>query len=303
MIESDTPRAGVQAGNPINGREFQTAEAGVRQDLEYACIFPLPEPRNCADDASGGCDCAQGKFDKPLCEERPGQTPPGTVQHWAKAYPGLRQLQVLHDYGQNSIVASICARNVDITTRDARPDFGYRPAVDSIVERLQERLGDRCLPRGLLTAEDDSVPCTLIEAIPRPDTACVCDEETARRRPDASTAEFIRSQLEKDPNRLCAADDPTCSRACLCEVLQVQEANPNPEEALRACREDTKTPSVEGWCYVADTELQQIGNPELVAECPATSRRILRFVGQRLAANSTTFVACQGSSLAAQGAQ
>jgi len=52
---------------------------------------------------------------------------------------------------------------------------------------------------------------------------------------------------------------------------------------------------------VADTELQHIGNAELVAECPATERRILRFVGRRLAPNSTTFVACQGSSLAAQG--
>jgi hypothetical protein len=304
MIESDLPRAGVESGNPFNGREFSTVAVGARQDLEYACIFPLPEPRDCAEaGSSGACDCSQGNFDKPLCEERPGETPAGTVQHWAKAYPGIRQLQVLQDYGQNSIVASICARNVDIDTRDERPDFGYRPAVDSIVERLKERLGDRCLPRGLLTAEDDSVPCTLIESLPQPDTACVCDEAAARRTPDASTADFIRSQLVKDPSQPCGSDDPTCSRACLCEVLQVQEANPNPEEALRACREDIETPSVEGWCYVADTELQHIGNPELVAECPATSRRILRFVGQRLAANSTTFVACQGSSIAAQGDQ
>jgi hypothetical protein len=57
---------------------------------------------------------------------------------------------------------------------------------------------------------------------------------------------------------------------------------------------------VEGWCYVADTELQQIGNPALVAECPATARQLLRFVGQGLRRNTTTFVACQGSSLAAQ---
>jgi hypothetical protein len=51
---------------------------------------------------------------------------------------------------------------------------------------------------------------------------------------------------------------------------------------------------------VADTDVQQIGNPELVAECPATARQLLRFVGQGLRRNATTFIACQGSSLAAQ---
>ena len=304
MIESQVARAGVTAGNPINGREFATEVSGTAQDLEYACIFPLPEPRDCAasDPRTETCDCSQGKNDKPLCEERPGQTAAGTTQYWAKAYPGARQLQVLRDFGKNSIVASICARNVDISTSDARPDFGYRPAVDSIIERLKERLGDRCLLRGLLTAEDDSVPCTLVEALPHPDEACECDPAFARRAPDASTAAYIRTELASDPREPCGPSDPSCSRACLCEVLQVQQANnPDPEEALRACREDIDPQSVEGWCYVADTDLQHIGNPELVAECPAIERRILRFVGKPLAPNSTTFVSCQGSSLAAQG--
>ena len=114
---------------------------------------------------------------------------------------------------------------------------------------------------------------------------------------------MIRAELAQDRLAPCGAEDPSCSRACLCEVLQVQQAdNPDPAAALRACQEDLETPAVEGWCYVADTELQQVGNPELVAECPATERRILRFVGQQLAPNSTTFVACQGSSLVAQRA-
>ena len=80
-------------------------------------------------------------------------------------------------------------------------------------------------------------------------------------------------------------------------------ANPDPEEALRACQQDADANGVEGWCYVADTPLQSVGNPELVAECPATKRQVLRFVGEGLGRNTTTFVACRGSSLAAQNSQ
>jgi hypothetical protein len=309
MIESQYPRQGVTRGNPINGREYSTEGTvmpGTPQDLEYACIFPLPEPRNCtaSDPASGKCDCAPGDLDRPLCEAQPGVSAPGTTQYWAKAYPGVRQLEVLRDYRDNSIVASICARNVDVATADTRADFGYRPAVDAIVERLKERLSDRCLPRGLLTAADESVPCTLIEAIAQPDGACECDPAIARRVPDERAAAVIRSELARDEHQPCAVSDPSCKRACLCEVLQVQQAqNPDPAAALEACREDVNASGVEGWCYIADTELQQIGNPELVAECPATARQLLRFVGQGRRRNTITFVTCQGSSVAAQRAE
>ena len=299
MVESPFARPGVREGNPDNGREYDTRIDGTPQDLQYACIFPLPEPRDCAGEEDE-CDCIEGKFDRPLCEERPAASTASTVQHWAKAYPGQRQLQVLHDYGDNSIVASICARNVDTAQAD-RPDFGYRPAVDSIVERLKERLGDRCLPRGLLTAADESVPCTLIEALPQTTGACECDPRTARKEPDERTAAIVRSELVRDAAKPCGADDPSCNNACLCEVQQVQAAqNPDPEEALRVCQNDEDASGVEGWCYVADTENQHVGSPALVAACPATSRQVLRFAGQGPARNSITFVQCQGSSLAAQ---
>jgi hypothetical protein len=84
-------------------------------------------------------------------------------------------------------------------------------------------------------------------------------------------------------------------------VLQVQQADtPDPREALRACREDAEVSGVEGWCYVADTAEQSIGNPELVKDCRPTERRLLRFVGLGLQKNTTTFVACSGASRAAR---
>jgi hypothetical protein len=306
MIESELARAGVERGNEVNGREYVTDDAnepGMAMDLQYACIFPLPEPRDCSTARPGdGCDCAPTDLDRPLCERDPGVSAAGTTQYWAKAYPGTRQLQVLEAYGKNSIVASICARNVDITTQNSRADFGYRPAVDSIVERLKERLGDRCLPRGLLATDpEEPVACTLVESVTRPSGACVCDAAIARRAPDEQTSELIRAELATDIDKPCGVDDPSCSRACLCEVLQVQQVpGQDPVAALRACQEDESASGVEGWCYIADTDSQQIGNPELVAACPPTERQVLRFVGQGLRRNTTTFVSCQGSSLAAQ---
>jgi hypothetical protein len=151
MVEStDFPRPGVDVGNPINGRDFDTMQGTATQtgapptanDLQYACTFPLPAPRDCAalDPKTDNCDCYSGVLDRPLCEQTPGVTPAGTTQYWAKAYPGLRQLQVLRELGiqtTNSIVASICARN---TTDPNKPDFGYRPAMAAIIERLQAQL-------------------------------------------------------------------------------------------------------------------------------------------------------------------
>lgn len=53
MIESATARDGVELGNPVNGREYSTVTlvggTGAPDDLQYACILPLPEPRDCTE--------------------------------------------------------------------------------------------------------------------------------------------------------------------------------------------------------------------------------------------------------------
>jgi hypothetical protein len=136
MVESSAARANVTPGNPINGREHDTASGGVTpDDLQFACIFPLPTSRDCAqvDPTTTTCDCFPGESDSPLCETTPANGSPGTIQFWAKAYPGLRQLRVLQGLGDRSVVSSICARQ---TNDVERPDFGYRPAVAALVEGL-----------------------------------------------------------------------------------------------------------------------------------------------------------------------
>jgi hypothetical protein len=151
MLEtSQFPRPRVVVGNALNGRDYDTAQGTAPgggtprpDDLQYACIFPLPTPRDCAalDPNIDNCDCYEGALDRPLCEQTPGVTAAGSLQYWAKAYPSTRQLQVLKDVGAqtaNSVVASICARN---TTDASRSDYGYRPATAALLERLQAGAG------------------------------------------------------------------------------------------------------------------------------------------------------------------
>jgi hypothetical protein len=167
MLESLEPRAGLPSptaaadADPITGHEWNTAY----EDLQYACIFRLPDARPCLCDSTSvnyaSCkyqhsnDCCDlsynvdgrgtansaSNFNKPLCQSN--------TQIAAKSYPGLREIAVLHDYAigatyapgaktGNSIVTSICPK--DLTGESTNPSYGYNPATDAIVARIAEQL-------------------------------------------------------------------------------------------------------------------------------------------------------------------
>ncbi len=140
--------------NSINGHEWNVRD---NSDLQYACIFPLRREQECMDPdeaselalqgvAVPGCDCTDfgaepnedpaSSFNNPLCQAADGSY--DRTQRYAKAYPSLRQLQVLHDLGDNSIVASICPKE---SRNTSAPDFGYRPVVEAMLERFRTHLG------------------------------------------------------------------------------------------------------------------------------------------------------------------
>jgi hypothetical protein len=139
--ESSEPRTGANpvtmiattppnsvAFNPINGKERD-----VFDDLQYSCIFPLPEPRSCAGAVAptAACDCKTDRFaGNPLCWDQ-GENGYGTTQYFAKAYPAPRILSVLEAVGPQAVVASICPKNM--TDTNAR-DFGYRPVIGTFVK-------------------------------------------------------------------------------------------------------------------------------------------------------------------------
>ncbi|MBI5543272.1 MAG: hypothetical protein HY901_05250 [Deltaproteobacteria bacterium] len=155
MIESSSPRSGTnpftgdalapptsQPGtDPINGHEYTPGlKDGVvvaPDDLEYACIFELPQSRDCAVVLTGDCRCAEPTNDNPLCVEPPGTPGARTLQTHAAAYPALRQLSLLRHLGAQGVVSSICPAQQD---DPSRADYAYLPAVQAMSDRVASRL-------------------------------------------------------------------------------------------------------------------------------------------------------------------
>ncbi|AUX44761.1 hypothetical protein SOCE26_062290 [Sorangium cellulosum] len=147
MRESSAPRSGVNpitgdaiappgsATNPINGSEY-TIPFGSTGDLQYACIFPLLTSRSC-DATSTSCDCRDPSNDNPLCAPNPADGGDRTLQVRGKAYPGLRELQLIQSLGDQGVAASICPAQLSDT---AQADYGYQPVVKALIERLDSLL-------------------------------------------------------------------------------------------------------------------------------------------------------------------
>jgi hypothetical protein len=278
--------------NPINGHEQNVV--GM-DDLQYACTFPLPTPRQCGDANAASCDCmaADQAYNRPLCQYPDG---PGTdgVQIAAKAYPGLRELGVLKGLEENGIVASICAKNTAPAaglTEQTDDAYGYNPAIAAIGDLVRARVGKPCLPRPLPVEVNGQVPCAVVEAVPPNGGACTCEGAGREAfRPDDTKLRSVVVEEIRATGRCDGAGQPDCHDYCLCKVQPLA----GPE--LVACQNGTEDSSTFGYCYI-DPD-RGIGNPALVQECSTTTQRSLRLVGEGLPANgSLTFMACLGATL------
>jgi hypothetical protein len=127
MIPSIVPRAGLpppaargdNGPDPIHGREWDTKG----RDLQYACTFPLPAPRQCMP-GDPACECGAPEVALPLCGN-------GTEQVRGKAYPTPRELRVAQALGDQAVVGSICA---------ADPKAAYAPMLGAFADRFAPRL-------------------------------------------------------------------------------------------------------------------------------------------------------------------
>jgi hypothetical protein len=293
MIETIDPRSGANpitgemilpptpgnAGNDINGHEQNIVN---RDDLQYACRFDLVPDKPCSQSNQDGCDCntSEQSYDRSLCEYA-GNGTEGTQTH-AKAYPGVRHLQVLKGVGDNAIVASICPK--EVSNQDS-PSYGYNPAVSAMIRRFREALVPGCLPRPLASEANGQIACTLVETWLPSTGECSC---TLPGRSDLGSGVIVGGiQDELTAGSLCGGNTGVeCSSYCMCEIEQFSG------DALGICQNVLTDPGNQyGYCYVDEN----IGAPELVASCPATQRQIIRFMGSDLPApRSIAFVACTG---------
>ena len=61
---------------------------------------------------------------------------------------------------------------------------------------------------------------------------------------------------------------------------------------------------VNGWCYVDATTTPPTGNPDIVLQCPATEKHLVRFVGASAPkSDGTLFVACEATGHCAGGVE
>jgi hypothetical protein len=281
--------------NKINGHEQHNMGG---RDLQYACTFPLGMPISCTPDREAnnqGCDCFEADlvYNRPLCQP-PGGGAASIEQNFAKAYPGVRHLQVLKEFGENSVVASICPKILD----NGNPDYGYNPAVKAIIDRLKEALKGKCLPRPLIPAdqpqdglETGQVPCKVIEAVLPTGGGCVCNGQTNRADTSTELRQAVLNKLKE--GQTCGTNGGTpCDSFCTCELKQLTG------QELQTCQNSESPPSTPGYCYVnAAPNEPHVGNPDLVKDCTADSKRLLRFVGDTPAPGAIALVACLGASL------
>ncbi|MFT3773730.1 MAG: hypothetical protein QM820_50805 [Minicystis sp.] len=312
-ISPPTNMAGMGA-DKINGHEYtpgtKDGVQAVADDLQYACIFDLPQPRDCATDVVS-CDCSDPKNDNPLCEpaDPTNPTTTRTKQVRAKAYPGTRELTLIKALGTQGIVGSICPKQ--LTDVDGA-DFGYRPAIGAIIDRLKLALGGQCLPRKLTPDNEGQVQCLILEArntggLHKDDCDAFCDGMT-------SESLVARQHVQDDhkPAVEAAKADPIASSQnwdCFCEIKQLNNGPKNDagkdtdgsDDYLNACQQDPAEPpllnskQVDGWCYIDATSAPVVGNAEIVKNCPATEKRLVRFVGNgNPQPGSTLFITCAG---------
>lgn len=288
MVESVTPRPGLPmtSGDPIHGGEWTITK---NDDLQYACIFDLPagEERDCT--VIKDCDCTVADNDNPLCT---GATAQQQVK--AKAYPGLRQLEVLQGIGTQGIVASVCPKQLDTVTA---ADYGYRPSIRAIIERLKTALGGQCLPRKLNPDVNGQVGCLVLEGTVTTEGCKPCNTQNAGRTEVSADHQAAADAARADPIYQGIAEG---SEVCFCEIQQFEgTSDPNDNDDLKACQSDLTEPvesdngALSGWCYIDGPA--GIGDQQLLEDCPVTEQRIIRFTGEAEAqAGATLFITCSG---------
>lgn len=312
-ITGDSPLDPSSAGaaSPINGHEYTVTDGG---DLQYACIFPLEQARQCTDTVPGKCECREADPNlatKPLCQAA-GQAGTDVTQHYAKAYPGLRFLSVLKDFGLNAGLGSACPK---LTSDDDATEtaYGYRAALAGGL--LRPLLADRveglpCLPRRLSTTDEldydaasvdpAPTPLLILLEVTRPEAEVSC-RTPGRAPPAANLADAVRYELARS-GRCGAPARPSCGDFRICRLT------PAEGQDLDLClgiSDEEVPPGAVGYCYVdgmqdrdsdgspdCTRELGRseawreepdcIGNPALVEHCPAAQRRTLRFLSADL---------------------
>jgi hypothetical protein len=262
--------------DPINGREWATNKG----DLQFSCIFDLTPQyggtgKDCSQaEYSGACDCATGALNAgtQLCDSA---TP--TLQVYGKAYPSVREMVIAKAMsnsaaGNQGIVSSLCPIHVTDQSGGNDPLFGYRPAVNAIINRLKASLSNQCLPQKLTPDSAGNVPCLILVQLgtagpagscANPGAACVNSQglygpgdippgqTTAPLNQDILT-KFCQAQEAAYTGMPGASGDPDLQPTCALDQLlpTLPSGAPNTTDFPNGAAGGCASASDPGWCYV-----------------------------------------------------
>lgn len=266
LQQSVVPRDGIplESGtwDPMNGFDFEQAPPS---ELEYSCIFPLPEPRAC----DGDCTCsANGGADLPICKQSDGTFAPR--QTYAAAYPPSRLLEFVRSLGPNGYLGSICPRQ--LTSPDQR-SYGYTSALLTLLERRYGHTFDfSCFHPWLPLNADGTPKCHLFEFHQR----SVDCSALGRLPASGAFADAFLTELGQQ-NR---------QDATVCEIPPLP-GSPliSGTPAYRCANELDPGPDLQGYCYIDPSA--GVGSSSLVDACAEGHERRLRLIPQNLPSPDT----------------
>ncbi len=270
--------SGDQANcDSINGREWATNKL----DLQLACRFDIrPQYGGMGKDCTSGnfkgaCDCAAGNIilNKVLCD-----TAVPTLQIYGKAYPSVREMAIAHAMSQvnaqaggQGIVSSLCP--IHVTEQSpGDPVYGYRPAVNAIVDRLKTALSAQCVPQKLVPDPScGNFPCLVLVSMTKDADANnknLCKNPGAACDPGAGLLGATGDDV-KVVEKFCDAQEAEWKRPAqpvgpepytvpVCIMKQLYQAPPGgaapgcpmPSQAADFGGGSCAGSTDQGWCYV-----------------------------------------------------
>ncbi|MDC0740770.1 hypothetical protein [Polyangium mundeleinium] len=166
-----------------------------------------------------------------------------------------------------------CSADVHVNRCD--PEFSMELKA---VPPSNASLTGQCLPAAPPLLSSGESACAVIVA-EHVSATCACQPAAARVPVAPEHEEALMMLRDTDLAR-------ELDWNCFCEVPQLSGA------AAEGCRTDPSDPPVvddhpvHGFCYIDPGHEPPIGNPELLAACPAEMPRALRFVGTGKASSS-----------------
>jgi hypothetical protein len=264
---STCPPTSANNCDPINGREW----ASNKGDLQFACIFDITPLYNgvgkdCTQaEYTNACDCAAGALNSgtQLCS-----TTTPTLQVNGKAYPSVREMAIAKSMsnetvGNQGIVSSLCPIHVTDNAAGNDPLYGYRPAVNAIIDRLKNSLSNQCLPQKLVPDSSQAVPCLILVQLATPGGSCTnptCPQNQGLLGPGVVPNGATQPTLTQDIlSKFCASqesafissggmaggpNDP--AQFSTCALQQLNPMANGSDFQMGSCANSADP----GWCYV-----------------------------------------------------